>query len=147
MQFSGRWDEQLSLSELAEEKALTARDFYSAGARAYEIGWFYHLREESQQVLTYAARCADHWKKSPQAGSRETAIALRLRGHGFSLQEDYAQAIKTYKEALEIDRALALVSTDVASGLNSLAEAERAVGNLDASGGLLSRKLADSTNS
>jgi tetratricopeptide (TPR) repeat protein len=69
-----------------------------------------------------AARAAAHWKES---APRQKAFAIRLRGLGHKLQEDYPAAIAACREALEIDRALSPESGDVASALNSLAEAER----------------------
>ena len=127
--FSGRWDEWLTLCELAEEKALNVGDFYSAGWRVYDPGWIYFLRQKPQNVLTCAARCLAHWQNARKAGSREKAIAIRLRGLGYKLEKNYSAASSALKEALEIFRTQALVSVDIAVALNSLGEVESAQGN------------------
>src|ERR1051325_2341407 len=80
LSFSGRWDDRLSLSQQAEEKAVASADFYNAGWRAYRSGWIYCSREQADEVLTCAARCAAHWEKTQQTDVHEKAAALRLRG-------------------------------------------------------------------
>ncbi len=129
LNFSGRWDEQLALSQQAEEKALAAGDFDKAGRRALEAGWIYHLREQAPEVLACAARCAAHWEKAPQAGAREKALAIRLRGLGYKLEKNYPAAIEAYQEALTLWRAIAPESEAVAIVLNSLAAVERQQGD------------------
>jgi tetratricopeptide (TPR) repeat protein len=129
LNFSGRWDERLALTQQAEDKALVALDFYNAGWRAYQVGWIYQLRGQVPEVLACAARCAAHWEKAPQAGARQRAVAIRLRGLGHQLEENYPAAIETYQEALKLDRAIAPESEDVAIGLNNLAAVERAQGD------------------
>lgn len=128
LNFSGRWDEWLALSQQAEAKAEAADDFYNAGVRAYDAGWVYALRGQAAEVLAWAARCAAHWEKAPRAGAREKAIAIHLRGTGHELAKAYPAAIAAYQEALALDRAIAPESVDVASVLNSLGAAERAQG-------------------
>jgi len=127
--FSGRWDERLSLNQQAEAKALAAKYFYNAGWRARNAGWVYYLRQQAQEVLDCAARCEKYWQESLSAGAREKAVAIRLRGLGHRLEKDYTAAMVDHKEALELDRARAPESQDVASGLNSLAEVERLSGD------------------
>jgi len=123
MDFSGRWDELLSLHQQAEAKALAAGDFYNAGWRAYRAGWVYDLRGQAQAVLDCAARCGTYWQKA-NADAREKAIALQLRGLGHELEKNWAAAIAAYKQSLEPRRALGPESQDVAIGLNDLATAE-----------------------
>jgi tetratricopeptide (TPR) repeat protein len=120
--FTGRWDDLLWLSEQAEGRALAADDQENAGWRAFQAGWVYFLRNQPADVLACAARAAAHWKES---APRQKAIAIRLRGLGHRLQEDYPAAIAACREALDIYRALSPESGDVAIALNSLAEAER----------------------
>lgn len=127
---SGSWDEWLSLSQQAEEKAIGASDFYEAGWRAYDAGWVYHMREQSCEVLLATERCEEHWKRA-QAGARETAIASELRGHAFYRQGDYSLAITTYQKCLELSRALNAESEDVSISLNYLANAESRAGAYD----------------
>ena len=40
LNFTGRWDEWLSLEQQAEAKAVAAGDHHNAGWRAYQAGWF-----------------------------------------------------------------------------------------------------------
>jgi tetratricopeptide (TPR) repeat protein len=121
LDFTGRWDDLLWLSEQAEARALAAGDNEHAGWRAYQAGWVYYLRGQADEVLACAARAAEHWKES---APRQKAIAIQLRGLGYRLKEDYPAAIAAYREALEIDRAISPESQDVAIALNDLAGAE-----------------------
>lgn len=129
LNFSGRWDEWLALSQQAEAKAAAAEDFYNAGWWAHDAGWVYFLRGQADEVLVGAARCTAHWEKAPSAGARQKAIAIRLRGLGYKLAEAYPAATAAFQEALALDRAIAPESADVARALNSLAEVERAQGD------------------
>jgi tetratricopeptide (TPR) repeat protein len=141
LHFSGRWDELLLLHQQAEAKALAAGDFYYAGWRAYQAGWVYSLRGQAQAVLDCSARCEKHWgtgeastgevtsPRRQRAGARERAIAIQLRGLGHDLEKNDAAAIAAYKQVLELDRALAPESQDVATDLNDLADVERLSGD------------------
>lgn len=128
LEFSGRWDEWLWLSQEAEAKALGARDWDKAGRRVFQSGWVYYLRGQAEAVLACAARAAQHWQKA-KAGARERAIAIQLRGLGHQLQKDWPAAINDYREALELHRVRAPESEDVASALNTLANAEKDAGD------------------
>ena len=121
LNFTGRWDDLLWLSEQAEGRALAAGDKESAGWRAFQAGWVYYLRGQADEVLACAARAAEHWQDS---APRQKAVAIQLRGLGHRLKQDYPAAIAAYREALEIDRALSPESNDVAIDLNALAGAE-----------------------
>jgi tetratricopeptide (TPR) repeat protein len=123
LNFTGRWDDLLWLSEQAEARALAAGDKENAGWRAYQAGWVYYLRSQADQVLACAARAAEHWQNSTP---RNKAYAIRLRGLGYRLKKDYPAAIAAYREALDIYRALSPESDDVAIVLNDLANVERA---------------------
>ena len=131
MNFSGRWDERLMLSQQAEEKAVAAKDLYSAGGRAYQAGWVYFLRGQAREVLVCAARAEAHWQDA-NAGAREKAIAIRLRGTGHELEKNYSAAIETYQGSLKLVRTLSPESQDVAAGLDVLASVEKYSGNYDA---------------
>jgi tetratricopeptide (TPR) repeat protein len=128
LKFSGRWDEQLALSELAEIKAVAAEDWRHAGWRAHDVGWVHRLRGQAAEVLRWADRAAAHWETG-RAGADERAGAIRLRGLGHQLEKDYGAAIAAFQEALALWRALSPESREVAIGLNSLAEAERLAGD------------------
>ncbi|HEX8149128.1 MAG TPA: DUF4062 domain-containing protein [Pyrinomonadaceae bacterium] len=131
LNFTGRWDEWLALWRDAEAKALVAKDFSSAGWRAYVAGQIHYLRGQSTEVLACADRVESHWRKA-QAGIHEQTAAIGLRGTGHQLGGDYPAAIAAYREAVELCRTLSIESEQIASGLNDLAEAERLSGDLDA---------------
>jgi tetratricopeptide (TPR) repeat protein len=130
LRFTGRWDECFALSQDAEAKAVAAKDFRNAGWRAYEVGWIHYLRGQQAEVLACADRAETYWRKA-QAGARERAFAIRLRGEGHKLAGDYSTAIAAYREAVELWRTLKPESVDVAIGLNDMAGAERRSGDLD----------------
>jgi nucleoside phosphorylase/tetratricopeptide (TPR) repeat protein len=127
--FSGRWDERQSLSRHAEQRAAVAGDFYNAGWRAVDSGWVSFLRRQPDDVLAAAARGAAHWEKARRAGAKEKAWAMRLRGLGHRLREDFLPAIEAMKEALDLLRATAAGSLEVAQTLVSLAAIERQQGD------------------
>jgi nucleoside phosphorylase/tetratricopeptide (TPR) repeat protein len=128
LDFSGLWDERLSLMQQVEEKAVALGDFLNAGWRVRQMGWVYYLRGQAAEVLSCAERCKAHWQQA-NAGDREIAVAIRLRGIGYELEKDYSAAAEAYQEALSLIRPLALESKDVTSLLNDLAEIERALGD------------------
>lgn len=130
LHFSGRLDDQISLSTEAEARAERASDFESAGWRAYDAGFCHALRGQSAEVLACANRAAAHWQAG-RAGANEHAVANHLRGLGHMLARDYPAAIKTYREALDFWRSLSPKSQGVAIGLNDLAGALLMSGQLD----------------
>lgn len=131
LEFQGRWDEWLALCDKAEVKAVAAADHDKAGWRAYYIGLIHYLRQQAEAVLTCADRAAAHWTRA-QAGARERALAVRLRGFGHRLKKDYPAAITAHRQALGLFRSLAAESEDMAMGLSDLAIAERVSGDLTA---------------
>jgi nucleoside phosphorylase/tetratricopeptide (TPR) repeat protein len=134
LDFSGRWDEWLSLSRQAEEKAEAIGDFYSAGWRTYEAGWISLLRSQPDEVLACAARSAAHWDKVPQAGAHEKPHAVWLRAQGHRLRKDFPAAIEALRTALDLWRATTPERVDVARALNSLAGVEERQNDYDAAG-------------
>lgn len=131
LNFQGRWDEWLALSEKAEIRAVAAVDHANAGWRAHEAGIVYSLRREGDAVLVCADRAAEHWTRA-KALPREVARAIRLRGLGYRLKGNFPAAISAYRKALNLDRTRAPESLNVAIGLNALADAERLSGDFDA---------------
>lgn len=129
LEFTGRWDEWLALSRDAESRAVAAGDFNNAGWRAYEAGWIHRLRGQSLEIIVCADRAATHWEEA-KAGAREQAAAIQLRGHGY-LPNDNSAAIAAYRQAVELWRTLGRESSDIASGLNALANAEKDSGDLE----------------
>jgi tetratricopeptide (TPR) repeat protein len=130
LNFTGRWDERLTLSRDAEAKAKAAKDFWNAGWRAYDAGLIHHRRGHSAEVLACADRAESHWREA-QASPYEQAIAIRLRGLGHRLAKDYPAAIAAYCKTAELLRSLSPESKDVAKSLNALAVAEQFSDNLD----------------
>ena len=129
LEFTGRWDELLSLEQQAEAKAVAAGDHYNAGWRVFQAGWVHYLRQQADAVLACTDRAAAHWREA-KAGARERAIAVWLRGIGHRVRKDYPAAMTACRDALDLHRTLAAESEDVAIALNSLAETERLSGDL-----------------
>src|SRR5204863_3110295 len=88
LNFTGRWDERLALSHDAENRALAARDFFSAGWKACQTGWVHYLRGQAAKVFACADRADAHWHEA-KAGARERATALYLRGLGYKLTNEF----------------------------------------------------------
>lgn len=129
LEFTGRWDEWLSIEQQAEARAIAASDYIHAGWRAFQAGWVHWLRRQADPVLVCADRALAHWQVA-QAGAHEQATAIRLRGIGHRLREDFPAAIADCREALDLWRGLSADSEEVAGGLNSLAAAEHHSGDL-----------------
>ena len=121
LDFTGRWDDRIWLSEQAEEHALATNDKENAGWCAYRAGVTCNRRNQPAEVLACAARAAEHWQDS---SARNKATAMNLRGIGHELKEDYLAAIASYREVVEIDRSISPESDDISIDLNDLASAE-----------------------
>ncbi|HZI19714.1 MAG TPA: tetratricopeptide repeat protein [Pyrinomonadaceae bacterium] len=130
LNFTGRWDEWLALSQDAEDKAVAVKNFQEAGWRAFDAGWVYYLYGQSAELFACADRAEAHWRDA-QAGARERATAIRFRGIGHQLIRDYHAAIAAYREAVELWRTLSPESVDVAIVLNDLADVEQHSGDLE----------------
>jgi tetratricopeptide (TPR) repeat protein len=128
LNFTGRWDDWLSLSLQAEEKAVSAQDWLSAGRRTFDAGWVYALRQQAAEVLSCAARAENHWI-SGKVDAYEKSQALQLRGLGHRLEKNYSSALVAYHEALTLQRGLSADSEDVAIVLNDIASVERLSGD------------------
>ena len=142
LDFTGRWDELIWLSEQAEICALNADDKANAGERAYQAGFTYYLRGQSSKVLASAARAAEYWQDNTP---RNKATILELRGQGYELGKDYPAAITAYSEALAINLSISPESDDVGITLVSLAEAEYKSGKLEQSESHLKEALRIAT--
>ncbi|HEV7402458.1 MAG TPA: tetratricopeptide repeat protein [Chthoniobacteraceae bacterium] len=130
LDFSGRWDEWLSLSEQAEARAVAAGDDETAaGLRAADAGWIYYSRGQAAEVRACADRAEAHWA---QAGAHARSIPIRLRGLAYQLEGEYQKAIEKFREVLALLRGEATESGDMANVLNDLATAERLMGDLAA---------------
>ncbi len=123
LEFTGRWDEWLSLEQKAEARAVAVSDYNSAGRRAFQAGWVLHLRQQGEVVLACANRAAEHWQTA-KAGSLERSAAARLMGIGHQMKGEYPAAVVKFREALELRRSLSAESEDIAKILNDLASIE-----------------------
>jgi tetratricopeptide (TPR) repeat protein len=130
LDFTGRWDESLGLASEAERRAVVERDLSNAGWRAHQAGMIRYRRQQSAEVLDCASRSEVHWREA-EAGAREQAIALRLRGIGYELREDYPAAIAAYRESVELRRNLGHETRELALGLNDLGAVHQADGQFD----------------
>jgi nucleoside phosphorylase/tetratricopeptide (TPR) repeat protein len=128
LEFSGRWDEELSLNERAEEIAFGVGDFRAAGQRAFDAGWIYDLRGQGTEVLACAARCEAHWQKSGEGFDRKAQV-LHLRGHGHQTEKNYPAAIEAYEEFMNLYRNRPADGEILAIGFNHLASVERSAKN------------------
>lgn len=129
--FTGRWDEELSLNQMAEAKAVAAGDYTNAGSRAFWAGWVHLLRRQTDEVLTYADLAAAHWQIA-QVDKRKSLPAIRLRASGHELKKDYTAAIAGYHRVLDVLRSSSPDSIDVAVILMDLADVEMLSNDLDA---------------
>ena len=102
--------------------ALKIKDKNTAGWRAYQAGWIYFSRSQSDKVLECAKRASLYWEKS---SPREKGAAIRLRGLGYKIQGKYDKALIDYRKALEIWRTISPESDDVTNVLNDIAIIER----------------------
>ncbi|MBI3243394.1 MAG: tetratricopeptide repeat protein [Chloroflexi bacterium] len=132
LNFFGPWDEWLALSLQAEQRAASAGDSDSAGRRAYNAGWVYRLRGQASEVLDCAHRAEMHWARS---NSLEKVLAIRLRGKGHQLAENYPVAIATFQEMIAFASRQTPENEYVAVGLNDLGWVEEEAGNLKAAEG------------
>lgn len=128
-EYTGRWDEWLSLEQQGEDRAVAAGDYDKAGWRAFQGGWVNCLRKQPDSVLVAAGRAAAHWEIA-SAGTLERSSAIRLRGFGHELKKDYPAAVAAYREVLVRVRSISAESEDVASALNDLFRVEQLSGNL-----------------
>jgi tetratricopeptide (TPR) repeat protein len=134
LEFYGRWDESLWISWKAEERAVAALDFGSAGWRANDAGWVHYLRGQADTVLECADRADAHWNKTEVKAS-ERAVVLRLRGNGHRLAKNYASAIESYRKAREGWATIGRDHVEIALILDALADTERQTGCLSAAAG------------
>ena len=118
---AGHWDDLLSLSEEAEQVALSANDKRNAGWRAYWAGWVYNLRGESVGTLACASKVVEYWK---DFGPFEKATAYRLLGRGYRWEKNYSAAITEYQKALNLYKTISPESIEVAQTLSDLASGE-----------------------
>jgi tetratricopeptide (TPR) repeat protein len=128
LEYTGRWDEWLSLEQQAEANATAESDFRRAGHRAARVGWIYYLRGQADQVLACADRVEMHLTNA-QAAPGERFSAIRLRGLGHELKHDWSTAIASFRECLGLLRSAPLTA-GVSRLLSDLATAEARSGDI-----------------
>jgi tetratricopeptide (TPR) repeat protein len=128
LDFQGRWDEWLALSEKAEARAISTADYLNAGWRAYNIGFIHGMWQQADAVFKCADRAVTHWGRV-KVGTDSRAFAIRLRGIGHQLKKEYVAAITAFSESLELIRSRGAESENVALCLNDLAAAQHAYHN------------------
>ena len=128
LEFSGRWDEYLSISLQAEARAVAANDLNNAGWRADNAGRIYFLLGKAPEVLACADRAEKDWMASV-FGAREKRVVPQLRGMGYRLAENYPAAMAAFQASLAIRRALEQEGKYVAIALNDLARVEHLSGD------------------
>ncbi|MFZ1218121.1 MAG: tetratricopeptide repeat protein, partial [Chthoniobacterales bacterium] len=128
LNFTGRWDEWLSLSQQAERKAIAVNDYGHAGWCAQNAGCVHHLRKQGAAVIACADRATTHWQAA-KAGAWEFSVAIRLRGMGHQINGDYDAAITAYSQSLEARRTLWKESAEIAAVLSDLADVEKLSGD------------------
>ena len=123
LNFTGRWDEWLSLEQQSEVKAASVNDHRSAGWRAQRVGQIHALRRQGDAVLASADRAAGHWRAG-KSGPFERGTAMHLMGLGHMLRNNNVAAISAYREALELFRSLDGQESNIALVLNDIGRAE-----------------------
>ncbi len=124
--FTGRWDERLSLSLRAEDKATLSEDMHNAGWAAYRAARVYNLRGQVNELLECAKRIEKYWAN---AGPLEQYRVIKIRATGYKAIGDIPAAIATYQEELKIAQKYYPESNEVASAVSSIARLEHEVGN------------------
>lgn len=122
LNYTGRWDEWLSLNQQAESKAIEFGDLIQAGWSAYHAGYVQSLRHQGDQALACADRALAYFTAS-QSSVTERAMAIQLRSIGYRIKEDYASAIAAGEESLDLARSESPETEIVAVGLSALATA------------------------
>jgi len=126
--FRGKWDESLTLTKIAEEKALAAGAKDIAGMRAYDTSWIYYLRGQPLEIRKYAARAEKYWKNSR---ANLKAFVFRMYGLSFELEKNYIDAKNSFNKALKLWSKKS-TTEDRAAVLIDLGYVEQNLGNLNA---------------
>lgn len=126
LEFSGRWDEWLSLSLQAEERAIAANDYRNAIWRVSGAGRIYNMQDQSAELSKCAKRAEAYGKR---VSVRDKLLAIQLRGLSYLLEKNYAATVAIFQEELRLARSLFLGQDSVVMALNDLAMAERKSGD------------------
>ncbi|MBK9927299.1 MAG: DUF4062 domain-containing protein [Anaerolineales bacterium] len=126
LNFTGRWDDEILLNQMTEQKAIDNKDDHEAGLSAFYSGYAYFLRGQAEKVLECAKRAKKYWKK---ANPREQATAIRLHGLGHQLRNELAVSKTAFNEALAIYQNINPEMKEVIVLLNDLAIIHRRLKN------------------
>ena len=135
LDFTGRWDEWISLWQQAETKAVETRDRNSAGWRACQTAFAHARRAEVGAVLACANRAASHWKNTFPSGNKRALLA-HLRQMAREPSENVSHSISGLRRALLKERLwswwvrFTFDSPRVVGALCRLAEAKMNSGDL-----------------
>ena len=129
LDYSGRWDILIELTQQAEQKALDIKDKNNAGWRAYDLGWIYYLRGQSSDVLACANRAEKYWKNS---GPNQKATAFRLRGLSYELEKNYSAAKNLYLQAIKTWKSKSSTRVEISMTYIDLGYIEEITGNYKA---------------
>jgi tetratricopeptide (TPR) repeat protein len=124
LEFSGRWDELISLCKQSEAKAKAVGDYENAAWRANSVARVHEFREEGDAVLACADRIESYTEKLTNTNTRVGWIATHLRGIGYDLKKEYASAIIFHRKLLEFVRSLSIEGEDLAIAICAVANAE-----------------------
>ena len=123
---SGRWDERLSLSLQAEERAKSDGDSLHAGWQAYNAGVVYFRRGQPDRLLECMQRVDAYWANGQP---REKAYAVRLYGWWYRLKGDNIRSAAAFGKALQYLKTIKPmnreIKRDVVFVLNSRGHVER----------------------
>lgn len=124
LDFTGRWNERLSLSLEAETKANATGDYKNAGWRSYDAGYVYGLQGAADAVLNCSERCQQYFHLAG-SGAYQQAYAIRLRGIAYRLQKDYVAAIEACQHSVDLLRTQNPESVHVVRGIDALANIKK----------------------
>lgn len=128
LEYSGRWDELLSLCREAEAKAVAAGDRASARRQAYLEAWLHFYRSDGEALQA----CTDRLSTYVESGDAGYAAAVfRLRGMLHHLRNDDGAAINAFEQGLDLLRSVAPESNLAAYILAHLSSSKICVGDLD----------------
>ncbi len=130
LDFTGRWDDRLSLCEKAEASARQVRDFAIAGKRAYQMAKTYYRRRQVDKMQFWIERAEANWGRVAYPPGEETdctrrkADLLRLRGLSHYLADDYHAAITESSAATALYRSISQDDADIPMALHALGQAK-----------------------
>jgi tetratricopeptide (TPR) repeat protein len=127
--FTGRWDEWLSLNLQAEAQAVATGELRGASHNAYAAGTVHGRRGEADAVLACADR-VEEYSTASESSVLERARANQLRAMGYRIKDDHHSAVAVCEEMLAMIRSLPDEHEAEAVALNTLAGERLRTGDL-----------------